>query len=42
MFKQKRLNESLYYYKRAKLAGAIGEDIDNNIEILSKALMWGN
>lgn len=38
-FKRKRLNESLYYYRRAKLAGAIGNAIDNNIAIIENALI---
>ncbi|WP_148277377.1 SGNH/GDSL hydrolase family protein [Brumicola pallidula] len=37
-FKQKRLNESLYYYQRAKLAGAIGIAIDGNIALIERAL----
>ncbi|WP_371194675.1 hypothetical protein [Glaciecola sp. SC05] len=37
-FKQQRLNESLHYYQRAKLAGAIGSAIDNNISYLKGAL----
>lgn len=31
MFKEKRFTESLHYYRRAKLAGAIGPKIDSNI-----------
>jgi len=38
MFKQKRFNEALHYFKRAKLAGAIGDAIDTNIELLDKQL----
>lgn len=37
-YKKKRLNESLYYYRRAKLAGAIGDAIDNNISVLENTL----
>ena len=37
-YKKKRLNESLYYYRRAKLAGAIGDTIDNNIKLIEQAL----
>ena len=37
-FKKKRLNESLYYYRRAKLAGALGKAIDNNIQLIEEAL----
>ena len=37
-FKKKRLNESLFYYRRAKLAGAIGHAVDNNIKLIENAL----
>lgn len=38
MFKQKRFTESLHYYKRARLAGAIGTEIDANIALLESKL----
>ena len=37
-FQQGRYNESLHYYKRAKLAGAIGNTIDSNINTLESIL----
>jgi lysophospholipase L1-like esterase len=37
-YQQRRFNESLHYYQRAKLAGAIGSSIDNNILYLKNAL----
>jgi len=37
-FKQRRLNESLYYYRRAKLAGALGNAIEGNIQLIERAL----
>lgn len=37
-FKQGRYNESLHYYRRAKLAGAIGNTINSNIETLESIL----
>lgn len=37
-FTQQRFNESLYYYQRAKRAGALGEAIDNNIKLIEAAL----
>ena len=36
MFKEKRFTESLHYYRRAKLAGAIGPEIDSNISFLER------
>jgi len=36
--KQKRLHESLHYYRRAKLAGAISNSIDQNIRLIENAL----
>ena len=36
MLAQNRLPESLHYYQRAKLAGAVGDDIDNNISAIKK------
>ncbi len=38
-FTQQRFNESLYYYQRAKRAGALGEAIDNNIKLIETALL---
>jgi lysophospholipase L1-like esterase len=37
-FTQQRFSESLYYYQRAKRAGALGEAIDNNIKLIQAAL----
>ena len=37
-FKQGRYNESLHYYQRAKLAGAIGNTIEANIKTLETIL----
>ncbi len=37
-FTQQRFNESLYYYQRAKRAGALGEAIDNNIKLIEATL----
>jgi len=37
-FTQQRFNESLYYYQRAKRAGALGEAIDNNITLIEATL----
>ncbi|MBF7072685.1 hypothetical protein ISG33_04640 [Glaciecola sp. MH2013] len=37
-FKQGRYGESLHYYKRAKLAGAIGSAIDSNIAAINSLL----
>ncbi len=37
-FQQGRYNESLHYYQRAKLAGAIGNTIDSNISTLESIL----
>ncbi|MFC4699134.1 hypothetical protein ACFO4O_03065 [Glaciecola siphonariae] len=38
MYKQARLNEALHYYKRARMAGAVGKDIDNKIEGIRRRL----
>jgi hypothetical protein len=38
MLDRKRLSESLHYYKRAKLAGALGEDITQNIATIEAQL----
>ena len=37
-FTQQRFSESLYYYQRAKRAGALGEAIDHNIKLIQAAL----
>lgn len=37
-YSQQRFSESLYYYQRAKRAGALGEAIDNNIKLIQAAL----
>jgi len=37
-FTQQRFNESLYYYQRAKRAGALGAAIDSNIKLIEAVL----
>lgn len=37
-FTQQRFNESLYYYQRAKRAGALGDAIDSNIKLIEASL----
>jgi lysophospholipase L1-like esterase len=42
MLKKNRLSESLHYYQRAKLAGAVGGAIDHNIRLIEQSLAIGS